>query len=211
MRKTFILLILVLAGNSLWSQDSKLIFSSKEIVWYGLDFSKAHFIGTFDQGLGYLTASGYDLKTKWIPEWNGIIVREPTNFDFKKAFRKEIIHYNTTPLAKVNQTIDAIECMSFTPGKISRTAIDSIVANYPDGDFKEGIGVSFIVENIDKTLEVAGVYVTFFDIKTKKVLLCNFLKGEPSGVSLRNYWLGAIKDILKQITKKEYNKWKAAK
>lgn len=211
MRKTCILFILALVGNSLWGQDSKAIFSSKEIVWYGLDFSKAHFVGSFDQGFGYLTASGYDMKTKWIPEWNGIIVREPANFDFKKAFKKDNIKYNLNPLAKVNQTIDAIECMSFTTEKISRTTIDSLVANYPDSDIKEGIGVSFIVENFDKTTETASVYVTFFDIKTKKVLLCNLLIGKPSGVTLRNFWLGAIKDIIKQITKKEYNKWKSAK
>lgn len=211
MRKFLILLILALGGNNLWSQDSKSIFTSKEIVWYGLDFSKAHFVGSFDQGLGYLTASGYDMKTKWIPEWNGMIVREPNNFDFKKAFRKEKIQYNLNPLSKVNQTIDAIECMSFTTGKINRTTIDSMVANYPDSDIKEGIGVSFIVENFDKTVEMAGIYVTFFDIKTKKVLLCNYLTGKPAGITIRNFWLGAIKDIIKQITKKEYNKWKAAK
>ncbi len=205
------LLILTLIGSNLLSQDSKTIFSSKEIVWYGLDFSKSHFIGSFDQGFGYLPASGYDMKTKWIPEWNGIIVREPNNFDFKKAFKKDKIHYDLNPLAKINQKIDVAECMTYITNKISLSTIDSMVSNYPEGDIKEGIGVSFIVENFDKTLEKATVYITFFDIKTKKVLLCNILTGKPSGISMRNFWLGAIKDIIKQITKKEYNKWKTAK
>ena len=74
---------------------------------------------------------------------------------------------------------------------------------------KSGIGVAFIIENFNKGTQEATVYVTFFDIATKKVLVCEKMTGKAMGVGMRNYWAGAIKSILKQIDATEYKNWKS--
>lgn len=188
-----------------YAQD---VFKTNEIIWYGLDFTKAHFVGQFDQGFGAMPATGYDMKKKWIPEWNALIAKEPKNFDLKKAFQKDNVYYDLNPLATINQNIDTDKCMSYNTATIEKSEIAEMIKKYPAGDKKEGIGLVFIVENFDKGMETATVFVTFFDIKTKKILLCEKMQGKCVGVGMRNYWAGAIKNILKQITEGEYQNWK---
>ena len=191
------------------AQVAKDVFSCKEIVWYGLDFSKAKFVGQFDQGMGASPASGSTMRSKWIPEWNALILKEPQHFDIKKAFRKDNVYNDVAPVNVVNSQMDIDNCMVFNPGKIERNEIDAMVKKYKGGDKKEGVGLVFIIENFNKGAENADVYVTFFDIATKKVLICEKTSGKVIGVGMRNYWAGAIKAILKQIDKFDYQTWKS--
>lgn len=208
MKKIILFSLVVLGFNTIKAQDANAVFSANEIVWYGLDFTKAHFVGQFDQGFGALPASGYDMKNKWIPEWNALIAKEPQNFNFKKALKKDNVYYDLNPIATVNQKIKTESCMSYNTTTITEKEITEMVKQYPAGEKKEGVGLVFIVENFDKGMEQATVFVTFFDIKTKKVLLSNKMQGKAVGVGMRNYWAGTIKNIIKQILETEYAKWK---
>lgn len=209
MKKLILLALSVVAITTTKAQDAKSVFSAKEIIWYGLDFSKATFVGQFDQGMGAMPATGNDMKNKWIGQWNALIAKEPQNFKIKEAFKMDNVIYDMTPVTTTNSTIDADKCMSFNPGKIERTAIDGMIKKYSAGDKKDGIGLVFVVENFNKGTEMAEVYVTFFDIATKKVLVCEKVSGKAMGIGMRNYWAGAIKAILKQIDTTEYKSWKS--
>jgi hypothetical protein len=209
MKKILSLAIIVAAGFNMKAQSAKEVFSATEVVWYGLDFTKAKFVGQFDQGFGALPATGMDMKNKWIPQWNSLIAKEPQNFKIKDAIRKDNIYYDLAPLNELNSKIDVDKAMSFNAGKIEASEIDGMVKNYGTGDKKSGIGLAFIVENFDKNMETASVYVTFFDIASKKVLMTEKMSGKAMGVGMRNYWAGAIKAILKQIDANEYKNWKS--
>lgn len=209
MKKIIILILSVFTITScINAQSAKDVFSTNEIVWYGLDFTKAKFVGQFDQGLGAMPASGLDMRNKWIPEWNALIPKEAKNFDLEETFRKDNVYYDIAPVNEVNSNIDVNDCMSLNPGKIEKSDIDAIIKKYKTGDKKEGIGLVFIIENFNKGYEMADVYVTFFDIATKKVLICEKTSGKVKGIGMRNYWAGAIKAILKQIDRVEYKIWK---
>jgi hypothetical protein len=209
MKKVILSLLVLASGTFAKAQDAKSALASTEIVWFGLDFTKAKFVGAFDQVGGAGVATGYDMKTKWIPAWNSLIVTEPQLFDFRKSFRKDNVIYDIKSMNELNTKIDVDACMVYNPGTIERTAIDGMVKKYKAEVKKEGIGLSFIVENFNKGTQVADVYVTFFDIATKKVLICEKLSGKAVGIGMRNYWAGAIKAILKQINFSEYNNWKS--
>lgn len=200
-------MIVFIASKSMNAQSAKEVFSAKEIVWYGLDFTKAKFVGQFDQGFGAMPATGSDMRNKWIPEWNTLIAKEPQNFDLKESFRKDNVYYDIAPVNEINSTIDVDACMSFNPGKIDKSDIDGMIKKYKGGDKKDGVGLVFIIENFNKGAEMADVYVTFFDIATKKVLVCEKVNGKVKGIGMRNYWAGAIKAILKQIGKTDYKSW----
>ncbi len=204
--KKLLAVIFLLIGINIYAQDK--VYSTNEIVWFGLDFTKATFVGQFDQAMGAMPANGNDMKNKWIPGWNSLIVAEPQNFDFKKAFNKESVFLDITTMNSLNTKIDVNKCMDINPGKIDRAEIDAMVKKYSSKDKKDGIGFSFIVENFDKGTQMATVYVTFFDIATKKVLLCESIQGKAAGVGMRNYWAGAIKSIIKKLAGGEFNSWK---
>ena len=207
MKKIVLLALSVVAITSAKAQDAQKVFAAKEIVWYGLDFTKATFVGQFDQGMGAMPATGNDMKNKWCGQWNALVGKEPQNFKLKEAFRMDNVIYDMASVNELNSKIDADKCMSFNPGKIEKSSIDAMVKKYT-GDKKDGIGLVFVVENFNKGTEMADIYVTFFDIATKKILLCEKMSGKAVGVGLRNYWAGAIKAILKQITSSEYATWK---
>ena len=198
MKKSILIAVILLNISNLKAQDESAVKKAEEIVWCGMDFTKATFVGQFDQGMGLSPATGLDIKNKWIPQWNSLIVSEPQNFDFRK-FLKKSVYYDIANLNELNRTIDTEKCMAYNPGKIERSAIDEMIKKYTAGDKKEGVGLVFIIENFDKGTQMAGVYVTYFDIKTKKVLKCDKYAGKAVGIGMRNYWAGAMKAIIKQL------------
>lgn len=209
MKKVFLSVLVLIGGTIAKAQDAKSALSSTEIVWFGLDFTKAKFVGGFDQVGGAGAATGSDMKTKWIPGWNSLIVTEPQHFDFKKSFRKDNVIYDLKSMNELNSKIDVDACMVYNEGKIERTEIDGMVKKYKAEVKKEGVGLSFIIENFNKGTQEATMFITFFDIATKKVLICEKISGKAMGIGMRNYWAGAIKAILKQIDATEYKNWKS--
>lgn len=206
--KNIVIACLLLAGLNLKAQDASKVFSATEIVWFGMDFTKAKFVGQFDQGMGAMPATGGDMRNKWIPQWNSLISTEQQNFDFKKALDKESVYYDIASVNTINSKINPDGCMDVNPGKIERSAIDGMVKKYSATDKKEGVGLAFIVENFNKGAQVADIYVTFFDIATKKVLICEKMSGAARGVGMRNYWAGAIKAIIKELGSGTFKSWK---
>lgn len=188
--------------------DAKDVFTSDEIVWFGLDFTKTHFVGLFDQGFGVEPATGYDLRSKLIPAWNGLFMQEQHNFNLRRTFRKRYVYYDIASVSGLNDKLDPDALLNYNETKISKATIREMVKQYTSTEKKEGLGLAFIIENFNKNTRKAGLYVTVFDIKTKKVLLCEFMSGSPVGFGLRNYWAGAIKDILHWIDFYEYKKWR---
>ncbi|HRG00052.1 MAG TPA: hypothetical protein PKZ75_02980 [Bacteroidia bacterium] len=210
--KKIILSLLMVSTLGVFAQfTAKDVFSSKTIVWYGLNFSEAKMVGQFDQAMGAGPASGSDIKNKWIPQWNSLIMTEQKNFKIKEAFQKDEVFYDITPTEKQNQNINSDDLMSFNTYtfKDAQKTAKEIVSKLKGGEKTEGIGVTFIVESFNKSMDEAVVYVTVFDIKTKNILILERMVGKPMGIGLRNFWAGAMKHVIKQITTDYYNLWKS--
>lgn len=224
MKKSLLLALFSSTALNLFSQNIQSVFTSDEIVWFGLDFSKTTFVGQFEdrqsmqalrqanpynsnpQERTYETAE--DLKERWVKEWNSLVASEPKHFIIKEAFRKESVYYDLSSVTKINETINTQTCMSFNPGTIERTNVDLMAKNYSSSTRKEGLGMVVIVENLNQGLEIADMYITLFDIETQQILLCEKMQGKAGGSGLRNYWMGSLKKVLKQIYAEDYEAWK---
>lgn len=206
MKKSAIAFLMFL-GVALVAQDKSKVSSAKEIVWFGLDFTKAKFVGQFDQGMGAMPATGGDMRNKWIPQWNALIQNEQQNFDIKKALGVESVYYDIASVNTLNSKLNPDGCMDVNPGKIDKSEIEGMVKKYESADKKDGVGLAFVVENFNKGSQMADVYVTFFDIASKKVLICEKVSGAARGVGMRNYWAGAIKGIIKEMGS-NFKSWK---
>ena len=118
--KKIILSLLVASTSIVFAQyTAKDVFSSKSIVWYGLNFSEAKMVGQFDQAMGAGPATAADLKNKWMPNWNGLIQSEPKNFKIAEAFQKDEVFYDVTPTEKANYAIGTDDLMSFNAFKFT--------------------------------------------------------------------------------------------
>ncbi|MBC7861348.1 MAG: hypothetical protein IAF38_00155 [Bacteroidia bacterium] len=173
----------------------------ENIIWYGLDFSAARFCN--------FAETPDKLKTGLIPAWNFLIPNEPAKFNISSIFRKRNVIFDLGPVAQINAGINETQMLSFNPCSFSnpQEVIISAVKNYGPGQVASGLGLVFIVESFDKGRQVAAVYITFFDIASKQVILAEKVEGRPKGFGLRNYWAGAIFDIMKIVGINVYNSW----
>ncbi len=203
-------LIFIISAACIFSQyKAEDIFTEDKLVWYGLDFSNAKFIGQFDQTAGLAPANASDLKNDYIPAWNTLIPGEPNRYDIQNAFRKSSVFNDLSVVRKHNEKIDESLMMSYNPFRFENESdvIAGIIESYQEGNKTEGIAVVFIVEYFNKIEQEASIYVTFFDIATQKVLFYERMLGSPRGFGLRNYWAGAVRDIIIQIERNTYNVW----
>lgn len=205
MKKYLVLMFIFFSGWSISAQKTiSDVFDNGEVVWYGLDFSHAQFVGVVD------SENEEEIKNKWIPSWNELIIRESKKYDIGKFFKKKSVINDLEPVKAVNQSIDvnsvvAESSFSFQePEKV----ILSALANYKEGKEVDGLGLVFIVEYFDKNSVEGAFYVVFFDIASKEVLLSKRMVQPPAGFGVRNYWAGSIFNSLKAIDKKEWKKWK---
>lgn len=211
MKRIIFVIALFVSAHSLSAQQTTSdVFSGDDIVWYGLDFSNAKFVGLFDQAVGAGAASAYDLKTKHIPSWNTLILSEPSKYDIGKTFRKTNVYNDVRPVEKVNNKIDEDKMMTYNEFSFDNPedVVKKSIRKYSGGDKSQGLGVVFIIESFHKDRQEAALYVTFFDIATKNLIFTERLIGKAKGIGLRNYWGGAIFNVLIQIQKTEFNAWK---
>ncbi len=212
MKKLFLIVCSVVFSGATAQNTTKDLFTAKEMVWYGLNFTEAKMVGQFDQAMGAAPATASEIKNKWMSAWNGLIIAEPQNFKLKEAFEKDNVFYDIAPVEKANQTIKTDNLMEVNSFAFAdpQKSIKNAVAKLSGGEKKEGIAVTFVVESFNKTSDEATVYAVIFDIKTKAILISEKITGKPTGIGLRNFWAGAMKHIIKEITKEYYGKWKSA-
>lgn len=211
---TFNLKPIVFATAMVWSitasaQTSvKDVFESREMIYYGLDFSQARFIGRFDHGFGHRPASEFEMVNKYIPAWNALVINEPWSFDLKNTFWKKRVYYDLMPVETCNANINPEQVFTYNYHLISRNELEKHIQSYPEGEKKEGLGLVFVVESFDKPARKGSFWVVFFDIKTKKILLSEHCEGKPSGFGILNYWAGSLKNVLNDIRYNKFKYWK---
>ena len=102
--KNFLILVLLTASSFSFAQkySAKDFFTAKELVWYGIDYSKAKFIGSFGQFKDAGEVTGDALVNKYFSGWNLVIIREPEKYNIAKFFHKESSKNDLNAITKVN-------------------------------------------------------------------------------------------------------------
>jgi hypothetical protein len=88
-----------------------------------------------------------------------------------------------------NSKIDESEIIVGMEGyeyALNEEIIQQVVSEYKTE--YTGYGLVFIVESFNKTFEKGTVWVTFFHIPTKQVVLTKKMTAEPMGFGIKNYW-----------------------
>jgi hypothetical protein len=206
MKKNILTFILLLFAAPSFAQNSlKEMFDDKtRVYFYGLDFTHAHFVGS----MGFKDAPS--LKSYFMPEWNNLFVKEATKYSLQRALRLTSTNYITSIShhTELNKTIDVASKITDGTYAFSESDVNEALKQYQLPD-KDGIGLTYIVEAFSKSEEMAIVWVTFFDLETKKILLAEKLQGKAGGGSFRNFWAGAILQINNSINFKYYKIWKS--
>jgi len=213
MKKLFLLFVgflNVFIANQAFAQYNKedIFKANTEITWLGVDFSEVKFIGPAtgwgDEG----TKSPTEMRDKYFPAWNELILSEPNNFKVAEAVSKLEVSNAIEITADANAKMNKKEIFSETISDfqlLSENAVQDMIKKY-NFKGKEGIGFLLVAEGMSKGREEASYWVTFVDMKSKKVLLCKRMLGKAGGFGFRNYWAATVKNVLKSM-KKEFKSW----
>ncbi len=204
MKNLIVLALFLFIGHSVFAQKTQSdVFNTNDVVFYGLDFSKARFIGT----------EGFKnpplLKNSFFNSWNHLLVNERDKYSIEEFFGKTNVEYDISAVEERNQTPkveDLVINKSYTLPQSETAAMVKALKT----DQKEGIGLVFIVESYSKFAENGTMYVTFFDIANKEILLQKKMSGKAGGFGFRNYWSATVFSVLKEC-KKAYPRWMKGK
>jgi hypothetical protein len=203
----FILLLLTLIFSSNAQSAGDLFRADVPVTWLGIDYSHCKLIGNFAEFAEAGRKSTWQIRDTYFPKWNAIILNEPEKYDVKGMLRRGDIVYDLGMITAINAQTPLAEMEVFNPVIYSEADIQSFVNQYDFKD-KNGIGVVLITESLNKISPEAWYHFVAIDMGTGKVVLHERLRGQPSGIGLRNYWANSIHKVIENIQEYYYWEWK---
>ncbi len=192
--------MLLTVGLKLQAQEGASRIFEEDITWMGVDYSKATVLGE--------TASPIQI-IDYFDKINNLIISESEKYNFRMALNKVEVPYNLDPVTKANAGINPEELVSMSSKSATLTEEDVQAAiNQYDLNGEKGIGLVFVVETLDKPKASSSMWVTFFDMSNKKVLLTERMSDKPGGFGFRNYWARPVYNVIQDIQKTRYNQWR---
>ena len=178
------------------------LFSGKaKVVFLGLDFTQAKYIGR----IGFTDPAA--IKNQHMVSWNNLIEAEPKKFSLEKPLKLKDGQYTAqvTDMIKYNKAANVEDNIIDDEYTITEDKVKKSVAKYSLTD-KDGIGVVYVVESLNKTAETLYAWVTFIDLASKKVIYTEKIEGKAGGFGFRNYWAGGVYKINNEIASR-YKGW----
>ena len=192
-------------ANVVLAQTKADIFTgSSDITWLGMDFTQTKFIGSATQFKDAGEISSSEFRDKYIPGWNQLFINEQKKYDVAKAVKRTEVKYAMDVTEKANNSIKG-DFFSNDPNdykKLDEQKIASLVSKY-DFQGKTGIGLIFFIDGMSKGKDEASGWITFVDMKTKKVLSTEYKTGKAGGFGFKNYWAKSFHNILQGVSSKK--------
>ena len=205
MKKICLLLSFFVLTTSVWSQKNYTrsdIFTAEKLTWFGLDFS----------GLKCIDPTGFTnpeaIVNTYFRTMNELFQTEPDKYDLKKFLDKKEVKFDLEPVTKLNESVNPGDLVlaAGSSYSIPQEDLAGMIGKYSPAA-TEGIGLVFIMEKFDKASETGAIWVTFFDIASKNVLLADRLTEKAAGFGFRNYWVKTAYNALEEIQKKKMKAW----
>lgn len=196
MKRLIFGLVFMLLSVQMTAQYENRIVQVDELVWFGLDCSKLKLIG--------FTESSEEVADKYFMQLNTVVVQETRKYDFARFFQKSKVTHDLAWISELNDKTDPSELKAYANQKISVHELAAHIEAYNiEG---EGVGLVFVLENFNKIEELGTMWVVFFDIESKQILLTKNMSAKPQGIGYRNYWVRTVYDVLREIGD-QYKKW----
>jgi len=209
MKKCLFFILCTVSALNATSQTLQDLFGESDvtITYLGIDFSHVRLIGNFAEFLEAGEKNVMEIRNSYFPRWNRVVLDEREKYDLAGMLRKYDIYYDIDMISALNQQTPLDELESYNPVRYSEADIREFVSQY-DLAGKEGIGIIFVAESLNKSSEEAFFHFVAINMKTKEVLFQRRLQGEPNGFGLRNYWINSVYRIINDIKNYYYNEWK---
>jgi hypothetical protein len=205
-KKLIVTLLIAVSGFGLKAQTVNDIFEpNTTITWLGLDMTGAIFIGDREKW-----GSQSDIQNT-IKSWNELFYREKDKFNVTAMLKKKTpVVFKLEITQNHNAELDISNILSEKSADhihLRKDGVEQIAAAY-NYEGLTGIGLMFNVESFNKTNNEGSLWVTFVNMATGEVLLTERMTAAPRGAGVRNYWAGAVFEIMEQVKKREFEQWR---
>ena len=157
--------------------------NTKEILWVGINFSKAKF-----------TRNGFTLTQESMQhlfhEWNMMVLNDQKKYDIRMGFRKPMMEYDLSTITKLNKSVKINEILTEYIG-VKDVYSDEEICQYASGlsmPKTMKYALTFVVESFNASVKSAAIWVVIIATETHKVVLCEKFLKKPAGIGTRNYW-----------------------
>ncbi len=165
-----------------------------QYIWFGVDFSKARMIGPEH------FKNPYDVVWRLFGEWNRYFITEPSKFDLTKINGHEF-KIDLDIVTDRNAAVNPDSLVIKSTYTLHDESLVEVIKGYRH-NYQSGTGAVFIVEAFNGNEDIAFIHVVFFDLSTNEILTAKKVEGYPySELGIKNYWIGAIHDVLKRSKK----------
>jgi hypothetical protein len=171
-----------------------------DVTFFGIDFSSSKGV--------VLGATAEEMRDKYFPAINTLLVVEKDKYSIKKALSKSDVTYSLDEVNKSNQALEVASFNVYSAKDIKALDIDALsqmVQRYNLQD-KKGIGLVFIAESLDKTENLGVYHLVYFSMPEGKIILTEKVSGKPKGFGMRNFWANSIYEILQSDIQKNMEK-----
>lgn len=191
--KSFLTLsiITIAAIGSMAQTPADVLKHGTSVTFFGVDFSRCKGV--------VLGVNAEEMRDKYIPSINLLLVVEEDKYDVRKALKKSEVIIDLNDVNRCNQSLDLADFNIYSAKDIKPFHKDTIAKMIQLYDLKDktGTGLVFIAEVLDKPGITATYDLVYFSMPEGKIILYDRLTGTPKGFGMRNYWAYSIYDILK--------------
>lgn len=185
--------------------DEKLFIdflNTKEILWAGINFSKAKF-----------TRNGFNLTQDSMHhlfhEWNMMILNDHKKYDVRMSFRKPVMQYDLSVTTKLNKSVkinDIITNYVSMKDIFNEEQICHFVStlNFP---MSMKYALTFVVESFNAIVKSAAIWVVVVSTETHEVVLCEKFLKKPAGIGTRNYWARTFYNVFYDVQSNAFKRW----
>jgi hypothetical protein len=174
----------------------------REITWLGIDFSKATF-----------TRKGFDIPNDvlqlYLNEWNALIISDQKKYDIRVAFRKPVVHFDSSFIKKQNK-LHKGDTLIRDVVRVKNLLNENLIANYAQQITLPELSkyaLFFMVESFDNTIKKGSVWVNIIVRDTKELVFCDKFTESPSGFNIKSYWARVFYDIFFRISRTAFVQW----
>lgn len=193
--KTLKIFLLLFGITTLTFAQNHKELSTPTYVWFGLDYSNVKCIG--EEGFN----DPANIVASFFDAWNDLMLNEEKKYDFTKAYYKSKRINDLELVTKRNDIPTASELVINHDYKFEPGTLENIVKAYKSDEYKDAVGLLYVVEYLNKTERQASIHVVFFDIPTGKILYTNNYIEYAGGFGFRNYWARPIYDTIKDSSR----------
>lgn len=198
--------LLTLLSASIFGQKTvfDIVNNSSKVVFAGIDFRYAKFIGTS----GFTEPS--KIQNIYLQEWNSFYLKEYEKYSFAEELKLLPENYavNITNMITLNESVVVKDIITNEMDyELPEDQLQGIVNDY-ELKLTDGIGVAYIVETFNSFEDKATVYVVFFDLNNKSIFFKQKVVAAPGGLGVKNFWARAFYNLQADYFPKWYKDWK---